>query len=318
MIPRENLLEIVTGIAVNQERTDAARRGALPRRQRRLQGVTGKEDGPLPVTVLERCERQAIEGMGVIGCIQECDSIARACLFALLRVGHEIAKEDEAVRSFATGLHVHNLPRQGGNARALRTLHAMTVTAPRARRLISAAALQAREGTSCEQYLTQYDSYIMIFHMHYLPRRSSMSTLIAWEPLRELSSMSREMDRFFERMHATRARTWRPAADIDDTADAYMISLDIPGCAEDEIEIEAHDHTLAVRGVRDMTAPESEGQTRMLTERPAGRFERIFHLPDNVDIEGIRAHHAQGVLAITVPKLTTAHPRRIPIEKAGS
>lgn len=116
--------------------------------------------------------------------------------------------------------------------------------------------------------------------------------------------------------------------DIDESDDAYLVTLDVPGVSLDSIEIEMHEDTLSISGSR--TAVEevagdasADGQvesspkpTARRRERLFGEFGRKIRLPHPVEQDDVSASLSDGVLVITLPK---ADPdkgkRRIPVSR---
>jgi HSP20 family protein len=107
--------------------------------------------------------------------------------------------------------------------------------------------------------------------------------------------------------------TWQiftPTADIKETKESYQIEMDVPGLTEKEIEMTLENRHLTVRGER--KTPEEEGYTHR--ERAYGRFERVFHLPEDADGAHVQAGVRNGVLTVSVPKLETAKAKTIEIK----
>lgn len=121
-----------------------------------------------------------------------------------------------------------------------------------------------------------------------------------------------ELDRIFDDFwtlpsHAKTA-AWSPAAEIDEAADHFLVSLELPGLKREELSIEVTENQVVISGER--KAPEKRG---LYTERQFGKFQRTFSLPGNVDSEKIEAHFENGVLNVRVPKVEAVKPRQIPI-----
>lgn len=99
------------------------------------------------------------------------------------------------------------------------------------------------------------------------------------------------------------AATWSPAADIHlDGADA-VITLELPGVAPGDVEIEVKERSLFVRGKRlPSTNEESEeqGQRVLRREIRRGEFSRAFRLPPHVTPDAVRASYDNGMLTIRV------------------
>ena len=145
-----------------------------------------------------------------------------------------------------------------------------------------------------------------------------MSTLVRWEPFRDLAQVQTEMSRLVnglfengERM----PRTFIPALDVWETANDVVYAFDLPGLAEDEISIEVADDTLTVTGERRRETQE-QGDRFFRHERRYGGFSRAVGLPAGVDDSKIVASYESGVLEVRVPKPEEAKPRKIQLGSA--
>lgn len=103
-----------------------------------------------------------------------------------------------------------------------------------------------------------------------------------------------------------------PATDIAETQDAFVISVALPGIAEQDIHVEMHEHNLKVRGER-KDEREQEGTRWHRKEQRFGAFERIVSLPQTADAARIEAKLGNGVLTVTVAKTQKAQPVRVEI-----
>ena len=83
-----------------------------------------------------------------------------------------------------------------------------------------------------------------------------MTTIVRWTPFRELDTMERRMRRMFKEAGLTSALP--PAADVYETADEFVIELEVPGYKEKELGIEVSDHTVTVTGARVESTEETE------------------------------------------------------------
>lgn len=101
-----------------------------------------------------------------------------------------------------------------------------------------------------------------------------------------------------------------PAADVRETADAYLLEIDIPGLSEKDIEVVLENDELTLRGERKA----SDGASYSRRERAEGRFERSFRLADDVDTKRIEASAKNGVLTVKLPKAEQAKPRTIAVK----
>ncbi len=107
---------------------------------------------------------------------------------------------------------------------------------------------------------------------------------------------------------------WRPAVDIKEEKERYVIHADLPGVKPEDIEVTMEKGILTLKGERSSDTEEShEGYKRV--ERVRGTFYRRFSLPDTADTDKIAAKSKDGVLEIAVPKHEKVQPRRITVNK---
>jgi HSP20 family protein len=142
-----------------------------------------------------------------------------------------------------------------------------------------------------------------------------MTTLVRWEPFRELSTMHSEMSRLMNGLFEGNGRTsqnWVPALDVWETEDELVYAFDLPGVPEETISIELHDDTLTVSAERQQTE-EVSGDRFYRFERRFGSFSRAVGLPPGTDDSKISASTKDGVLEVRVAKPEVQKPRRIPI-----
>ena len=104
-----------------------------------------------------------------------------------------------------------------------------------------------------------------------------------------------------------------PTTNMVETDTAYEVSVDLPGMAPEEVNIELQEGQLVIFGEREEDK-EEEGQTFHVVERRYGQFRRSIPLPGSVDEDKIEAHYRHGVLTITLPKTETGKVRRIEVK----
>lgn len=138
-------------------------------------------------------------------------------------------------------------------------------------------------------------------------------TLVRWTPFQELGLMERNMRRMLDNIGFTPVLTpMLPAADVYETADEFVVELEVPGYGEKELGIEVSDHLLTVKGEHKVKT-ETKEKTFRLHERLENVFERRFELPVDVDTEKLTAIFKQGVLEVHAPKAVRPVPKKIPI-----
>jgi HSP20 family protein len=144
-----------------------------------------------------------------------------------------------------------------------------------------------------------------------------MSTLVRWEPFRELGTLQSELSRLMNGMIEGNGRTpqtWVPALDVWETPTEVVYAFDLPGIAEDQISIEVKDDNLTVSAERQKVDETSENGFYRF-ERRYGTFARAVGLPPGVDQENISARYDNGVLEVRVPKPEEQKPKKIALSK---
>jgi HSP20 family protein len=152
-----------------------------------------------------------------------------------------------------------------------------------------------------------------------LMRWQPKGTVNPWSSYREFDEMRNEMLRFFG-WPSSRGESegffeslWRPAVDIVQEGDRYVVKADLPGMKKDEIEITLNGDTLTISGEKKKESETKEdGYSR--SERYYGRFSRSLALPSAVDAGKIEAAYKDGVLSLTIPKPEEARPKQIKIQ----
>lgn len=148
--------------------------------------------------------------------------------------------------------------------------------------------------------------------------------IIRWDPFRDLVTLREKMNRLFEETFTGRGEkkdlvsgTWSPSVDIYETENALVLSAEVPGMKEDEIEIKIEDNTLILQGERKFEKETKEENYHRI-ERSYGSFYRSFTLPNSIDQDKIQAEHENGILKITMPKKPELKPRKVKVLKAKS
>jgi HSP20 family protein len=144
-----------------------------------------------------------------------------------------------------------------------------------------------------------------------------MTTLVRWEPFRELAGLQTEMSRWMNGLLEGNGRTtqnWAPALDVWETPSEVVYAFDLPGIPEDAISIEVKDETLTVSADREKTQETDENGFYRF-ERRYGTFARAVGLPQGIDQDHIAARYENGVLEVRVPKPEEQKPRKIELSK---
>jgi HSP20 family protein len=95
--------------------------------------------------------------------------------------------------------------------------------------------------------------------------------------------------------------SWRPATDVYETDDEFVVQIDLAGMRRSDIGVYVDDEFLIIRGVRSNIAPPGKKHFHKM-EIMVGPFERHVRLPDNVDPSTARARYNAGFLLVRVTK----------------
>lgn len=140
-------------------------------------------------------------------------------------------------------------------------------------------------------------------------------------------SLQREVNRLFDRFWDEwddfgLSRSWvdgttglfRPKVDVVEDDDEFVVTAEVPGIDEKDIDISIQDGVLLIRGKKE-EEKEQEGKERYRYERVYGSFHRSIPLPGEIDDSKVTAQLKNGVLKITLPKTEEAQKsvKKIPV-----
>jgi HSP20 family protein len=106
----------------------------------------------------------------------------------------------------------------------------------------------------------------------------------------------------------------RPAVDIFENEHGITMLADLPGVANDRLNLQVDKDTLKITG--DATIGAAQGMEPLWAEIRSTRYERAFTLSPELDAENITAAMKNGVLTVTIPKRAEVRPRKIQVKVA--
>jgi len=143
-----------------------------------------------------------------------------------------------------------------------------------------------------------------------------MSTLIRFEPLREMVTLREAMDRLFDdaftRPYGTDS-LGAPAIDLYQTDEEVVLLASLPGLKADNVQISVTGELLTLKG-EFKEKQEMKEKAYHLRERRYGSFERTVSLPTEVVADKARAEFEDGILTIRLPKAEEVKPRMITVK----
>ncbi|SEM25255.1 HSP20 family protein [Roseovarius azorensis] len=95
-----------------------------------------------------------------------------------------------------------------------------------------------------------------------------------------------------------------PRTDISETDEAMLVSVDLPGLDDKDVEVNVTDDMLTIRGEHEEKS-EKEG----FTSQSRRSFHRMIPVPPGVDAEKAEAEFKRGVLTVTLPKTEEARAK---------
>ena len=105
---------------------------------------------------------------------------------------------------------------------------------------------------------------------------------------------------------------FRPLTDIIEGDRGVSMLLEMPGVGPEGVEVTLENRVLTIRGKVAPTRPEKLQLT--YAEYGEGNFERAFTLSEDFDSARIEAEIRNGVLALTLPRMPEAQPKKIAVK----
>lgn len=103
-----------------------------------------------------------------------------------------------------------------------------------------------------------------------------------------------------------------PALDVYEDKENFVVTADLPGLRQDEIEAQVIDDILTIKAKRQQETEKKQKNYYRL-ERTQGSFSRSIALPKYVDVSKAKATYKDGVLELVVPKSEEARKKQIKI-----
>ena len=137
-----------------------------------------------------------------------------------------------------------------------------------------------------------------------------------------------EVDRWLEVVRSTGERTLEslgltgasrqanPPVDIIELPEEILVQIDLPGVSAESVELSLVGNMLTLTGSRPSHQFASEARIH-LQEREIGSFQRSIPLPAAVNNDAIRAETRDGLLTVTLRKVTPTAGRSIPVSRGG-
>lgn len=137
---------------------------------------------------------------------------------------------------------------------------------------------------------------------------------VRWDPFREIEDAWSRMGSLLGDVVGGERRPYGVlggralAVDVEETDDAYIVDLDLPGVRSEDLSIDLRDNEITVSG--EFGTREVRGTLRRQNRR-TGRFEHEITVPGEVNPDAATASLDNGVLTLHLPKAHRSQPRHI-------
>ncbi len=147
--------------------------------------------------------------------------------------------------------------------------------------------------------------------------------LIPWGD-RALANFRSEFDELLSRfgrndfdtkLPAVFGRMSIPPINIAETEKSWTVSVELPGLAEKDINVQVTGRQLVISGERKWEE-EKKNKDYHRVESQFGSFQRTIPLPENLrlDPDAISATYKRGMLEVTLPKVEPTPVAKIPVK----
>jgi HSP20 family protein len=140
----------------------------------------------------------------------------------------------------------------------------------------------------------------------------------SWQPFTEIETIRQQLDKAFAQRAATRHNSevaWMPAVEFVDAGDNFVLKAQLPGIDPKDIDVQVTPEAISISGEhRYENTDEKSGYVR--SEFRYGKFHRVLPLPAHIQNDSVQAEYKDGILTLTLPKVTEARNKVVKINLA--
>lgn len=108
----------------------------------------------------------------------------------------------------------------------------------------------------------------------------------------------------------------KPSLDLGASDKEYTITVELPGVDEKDISIDVNKTTLTISGEKKQEFEDKDEKKGMYrVERSYGAFQRTIALPEDANIDGIKASFDKGILCVTIQRTEAMSTKKVAISK---
>jgi len=139
-----------------------------------------------------------------------------------------------------------------------------------------------------------------------------------WQPFTEIETIRQQLDKAFDGLAAVRENSeaaWIPAVELVDAGDNFVLKAQLPGIDPKNVDVQVTREAISISGERRYeNTEEKPGYVR--SEFRYGKFHRVLPLPAHIQNDSVQAECKDGILTLTLPKVTEARNKVVKINLA--
>ncbi|EGK86410.1 heat shock protein Hsp20 [Microcoleus vaginatus FGP-2] len=139
-----------------------------------------------------------------------------------------------------------------------------------------------------------------------------------WQPFTEIETIREQLDKVFDQRATTRDNseaTWMPALELADAGDNFVLKAQLPGIDPKDIDVQVTREAISISGERRYENTD-EKPRYVRSEFRYGKFHRVLPLPAHIENDSVQAEYKDGILTLTLPKVTEARNKVVKINLA--
>jgi HSP20 family protein len=113
-----------------------------------------------------------------------------------------------------------------------------------------------------------------------------------------------------------RSKTWRPLADILESATTIIVKVELAGMNEEDIEVTIYEDALVISGERHDLHECQDSLYYHEAQIRYGPFRVEVFISSPIDRDAVTARYENGFLIVDIPKLPVSKPERVPIQRS--
>jgi HSP20 family protein len=116
----------------------------------------------------------------------------------------------------------------------------------------------------------------------------------------------------FENESTGSLTTRMPRTNVQETDNAYVLTLEMPGISREDVEVSYEGETLIVKGEKREKTEDKEAKNGVVRREYHSKFERTFNVY-GIDPDQVSAKMENGILVVTLPKSRDRLGRKITV-----